>query len=46
MTRSSELLPAPFKPSTPIFAPGRKDNQMSLSTTVSGGCTFPRPFIV
>jgi hypothetical protein len=24
MMRSSELLPEPFRPSTPIFAPGKK----------------------
>ncbi len=43
---SSELLPAPFKPRTPIFAPGRNESQMSLRTTASGGWTFPSPFIV
>ena len=46
MMRSSVLLPEPFRPSTPIFAPGRNDSQMSLRTTWSGGCTLPSPFIV
>ena len=31
------LFPAPFSPSTPIFAPGRNESQMSLSTVWSGG---------
>ena len=30
MIRSSVLLPEPFRPSTPIFAPGKKDSEMSL----------------
>ena len=37
MMRSSVLLPVPFGPMTPIFAPGRKLSQTSLSTWVSGG---------
>ena len=36
MMRSSVLLPDPFSPSTPIFAPGRNESQMSLRTTWSG----------
>ncbi len=46
MIRSSVLLPAPFAPSTPIFAPGRNASQMSLRTVLSGGWTLLRPFIV
>ena len=33
MMRKSVDLPAPFGPSTPIFAPGRNDSQMSFSTS-------------
>ena len=36
MIRSSVLFPDPFRPSTPIFAPGRNDSQISLRTTWSG----------
>ena len=32
MIRSSVDLPAPFGPSTPIFAPGRNDSEMFWST--------------
>ena len=32
MIRSSVDLPAPFGPSTPIFAPGRKESEMFAST--------------
>ena len=32
MIRSSVDLPAPFGPSTPIFAPGRNDSEMFAST--------------
>ena len=46
MILRSELLPEPFSPSTPILAPGRNESQMSRSTTASGGCARPRPFIV
>ena len=46
MMRSSELLPAPFSPSTPILAPEENDSQMSSRTLVSGGWTFPSPFMV
>ena len=37
MIFSSVDLPEPFSPSTPIFAPGKNDNQMSLSTSFWGG---------
>ena len=36
MIRSSVDLPAPFGPSTPIFAPGRNDSEMFASTWRSG----------
>src|SRR3954463_2575974 len=38
MIRSSVDLPEPLRPSTPIFAPGRNDSEMSFSTCLSGGC--------
>src|SRR4051794_13436210 len=38
MMRSSVDLPAPLRPRTPIFAPGRKLSEMSRSTCLSGGC--------
>ena len=43
MIRSSVLLPAPFRPSTPILAPGRNESQMSLRTTWSGGMDLAQP---
>ena len=46
MMRSSVLLPAPFAPSTPIFAPGRKDSVISSRMTRSGGTTLRRSRIV
>ena len=46
MMRRSELLPAPFSPSTPILAPGRNDSQIPLRISRFGGTTLPRPFIV
>ena len=36
MIRSSVLLPEPLGPSTPIFAPGRNDSEISRSTCRSG----------
>jgi hypothetical protein len=38
MIRSSVDLPEPLRPRTPIFAPGKKDKEMSFSTCLSGGC--------
>ena len=32
MMRSTVDLPAPFAPSTPIFAPGKNDREMFAST--------------
>ena len=46
MMRNRVLFPAPLAPSTPIFAPGRNDSQMSFSTVRSGGYRLPSPFIV
>src|SRR5690606_5866009 len=46
MIRSSELLPEPLTPSTPIFAPGKKARWMPCSTTLSGGCTLVTSVIV
>jgi hypothetical protein len=37
MIRSRLDFPAPFGPMTPIFAPGKKDSEMSSSTVRSGG---------
>ena len=37
MIRRRVDLPAPFGPSTPIFAPGKKLREMSVSTVLSGG---------
>jgi len=39
MTPTSELLPDPLPPITPIFAPGKKASVMSSSTRLSGGWT-------
>jgi hypothetical protein len=39
-------LPEPFKPSTPIFAPGKNDSEMSLRMTRLGGTSLPTRFIV
>ena len=46
MMRSSELLPEPFRPSTPILAPGKKDREMSRRIVRFGGMTFETRFIV
>jgi len=46
MMRRRVDLPEPFSPSTPIFAPGRNDSQMSSSTFLFCPYTFPSPFIV
>src|SRR3954464_8399600 len=43
--RSRVDLPAPFSPSTPIFAPGRKLSEMSRSTCLSGGCVRDNLYI-
>ena len=46
MILSKLLLPEPFKPSTPILAPWKKDSQMSLRIARLGGTTLPTPFMV
>ena len=46
MIRSRLLLPAPFAPSTPIFAPGRKYRVISSRITRSGGTTLRTSRIV
>ena len=37
MILSSDDLPAPFEPRTPILAPGKNDSEMFSSTVRSGG---------
>ena len=39
-------LPEPFRPSTPILAPGKNDSEMSLRMTRLGGTILPTRFIV
>src|SRR6185437_10648593 len=39
-------LPAPFRPSTPILAPGKKERLMSRRMTRFGGTTLPTPCMV
>ncbi|MNL65134.1 hypothetical protein D3C87_1894260 [compost metagenome] len=47
MMRMRVDLPAPFIPSTPILAPGRKDRVMSLSTSrLLGPTTLVRRYMV
>ena len=46
MMRSRLDLPEPFRPSTPILAPGKNDREMSLRMTRLGGTVFPTRFIV
>ena len=46
MIRSSVDLPEPFRPSTPILAPGKKLREMSRRMTRFGGTTLPTRFIV
>src|SRR5262245_12005281 len=45
MMRSSEDLPAPLAPSTPIFAPWKNESQMPRRISRLGGTTFLRSFI-
>src|SRR5690554_1074109 len=40
MMRSRVDLPAPLRPSTPIFAPGKNDREMSLRICRLGGTTL------
>ena len=46
MMRSSVDLPEPFRPSTPILAPGKNDSEMSLRMTRLGGTILPTRFMV
>ena len=46
MIRSSEDLPEPFRPSTPILAPGKNDRLMSRRMVRLGGTTLETRFIV
>src|SRR5262245_34631395 len=46
MILSSVDLPEPFKPSTPILAPGKKLKEMSRKMYRFGGTTLPTRFIV
>ena len=46
MIFSSEDFPEPFRPSTPIFAPGKNDRLMSRRMTRLGGTTFDTRFMV
>ena len=46
MMRSSVDLPEPLRPSTPIFAPGKNDREMSRRMTRFGGTTFETRFMV
>jgi hypothetical protein len=39
-------LPEPFRPSTPIFAPGKKDKEMSFRIWRFGGTILPTRFMV
>ena len=43
MIRSRVDLPAPFRPSTPILAPGKNDSEMSLRMCFFGATTLPTP---
>src|SRR6478609_598041 len=46
MIFSSVDLPEPFRPSTPILAPGKKLSEMSLRIWRFGGTILPRRFMV
>ena len=46
MMRISVDLPEPFRPSTPIFAPGKNDSEMSFRIWRLGGSILPTRFIV
>ena len=43
---SSEDLPEPFRPSTPILAPGKNDRLMSRRMVRLGGTTLDTRFMV
>src|SRR5690606_20727070 len=46
MIRSRLDLPEPFRPSTPILAPGKKDREMSFRICRLGGTTLLTRFMV
>ncbi len=46
MMRSTVDFPAPLRPSRPIFAPGKKDSEMSLMMVRFGGTILLTPIIV
>src|SRR3954471_8138678 len=46
MMRNRLDLPDPFRPSTPILAPGKNDSEISLRMIRLGGTTLPTRFIV
>ena len=46
MIFSSVDLPEPFRPSTPILAPGKKDSEMSFRICRFGGTILPTRFMV
>jgi hypothetical protein len=45
MMRSRVDLPEPFKPKTPILAPGKKDKEISFKIVRFGGTTLETLFI-
>ena len=46
MMRISVDLPEPFRPSRPIFAPGKNDSEMSFRIWRFGGTILPTRFMV
>src|SRR5688500_6414755 len=46
MILRSVILPDPFKPSMSVFAPGKKDREMSLRMCRFGGTILPTRFMV
>jgi hypothetical protein len=46
MMRSTVDLPAPFKPSRPILAPGKNESEMSLMIWRLGGTILLTPIMV
>ena len=46
MILSTVDLPEPFRPSTPILAPGKNDSEMSLRIWRLGGTILPTRFMV
>jgi hypothetical protein len=46
MMRRTVDLPAPFRPSSPIFAPGKNYSEMSLMMVRFGGTILLTPIIV